>query len=237
MTKLTPKFQRDGTNGALLVLIVDESGSMRAVHKDTLGGLNSTVETFKKNNADSRLTFVKFDAPFGKSEVTTVFNNMPIAEVPTITEEHYNPRSGTNLYDAIGRTLVQINNTLLVTAPSMRPTVTVCIMTDGEENSSREYTSEDIKKMVSAAEEVGNWTFMFLGANINAFAEGAKFGMRSVNTMEYDMSSIGVTFDAVGASMLRTATAKMGGATTEQLYGQLGVIFTDAERNQVKGKK
>ena len=112
-----------------------------------------------------------------------------------------------------------------------RPGVIVLIMTDGEENNSHQYTRDEIKKMVKSAEK-SDWTFTFLGANIDAFAAGAQLGMGVHNTLQYNVHNMGGTMSAASEMVASTRIAKMKGLNTQELYAS--GLYSDDQRNKAK---
>ena len=227
------KFKRAGTNGNLINIIIDESGSMRPLQYKTIAGFNEYLEGQQavKDAGNAYITLNKFDAP----HIKTVYANRPIAEAPKLTDKTYNPGGGTNLLDAVGYTINQINETLAIKPKAERPGVIVVIMTDGEENSSVNYNNEQIKAMVAAAEKA-DWSFIFMGANIDSFAVGSKFGMNNLNTVNYSVSNLGETYSSLNATTTRMRSAKMAGMDTQTVYATS--MFSDIEKkSMVEGKE
>lgn len=140
----------------LIGVILDRSGSMSDLRQDVIGGFNMFLAEQKKLPGEAALTMVQFD-----HEYLVVHNNTPIQEVPPLTEQTYVPRDRTALFDAIGRTLNEIS-AKVVGEPDTK--VIVFILTDGQENASREYDASDIYDMLAAAKARG-WKFFFFGAN------------------------------------------------------------------------
>jgi uncharacterized protein YegL len=224
-------FARAGKNGTLIAVIMDESGSMSPVQNQTIAAFNEFVLGQKntgKETGAAYMTLVKFDAP----AIHTVFSNRPIAEVPDLNTETYSPRGGTNLLDAVGHAMAKVQNELSRHDKiEDRPGVIVLIMTDGEENSSEQYNRDEIKKMVKSAEE-SDWTFTFLGANIDAFAASAKLGMGNHNTLQYNVNNMGGTMWAASEMVTATRSAKMKGVDTQSLYAS--GLYSDDQRNKAK---
>jgi hypothetical protein len=137
----------------------------------------------------------------------------------------------TNLLDAIGDTINNVNAVLDGKKKKDRPGVIITIMTDGEENASRRFNNEQIKAMVKAA-ETADWTFVFLGANIDSFSVGSTFGMSTSNSINYSTSNMGATMASVSSSTTRMRAAKMSGTTTADLYSR--GLYTDAELKAMK---
>ena len=224
-------FARAGKNGTLIAVVMDESGSMSSVQNQTISAFNEFVLGQKntgKETGAAAITLVKFDAP----DIHTVYSNRPIDEVPDLTKETYKPRGGTNLLDAVGHTIAKIQNELVQHADvANRPGVIVLIMTDGEENSSEQFTRNEIKNMVKSAEE-SDWTFTFLGATIDAFAAGAKLGMGAHNTLQYNVNNMGGTMAAASEMVVTTRMAKSKGISTQDLYAS--GLYSDDQRNNAK---
>lgn len=231
ITKETQKFNQAGQNGTLIAVVLDESGSMSYCRASTISGFNEFVQGQK--NADSSagqayLTLVKFSAP----NITTVYQHQNVHEVEPLSNQTYSPLGGTNLLDAVGQTMMSINNWLGTMEQNQRPGVIITIMTDGHENSSQEYSNLHIKNMVVGAEQA-DWTFNFLGANVDAFSMGSQFGMNANNTVNYSTSSMAATLNVVSESVTRMRAAKMAGASTSEIYSN--GLYTEAEINKMKG--
>jgi hypothetical protein len=112
-----------------------------------------------------------------------------------------------------------------------RPAVMFVIITDGEENASLTFTKEKLKTLISSCEDQ-DWSFLFLGANIDAFSEGSSFGMNSFNTAAYDTQKIEKSFVATSAVIDRYYTARASGASTQDMYRSSS--YTNAERKDIQ---
>ena len=224
------KFKKAGKNGTLIAIVLDESGSMRSCWDTTIAGFNEFVQgqrSAESSAGTGYLTLIKFDSP----QIKTVFNNRPLNEVPLLDKNNYTPNGGTNLLDAIGNAIESVNAVLKANKKNDRPGVIITIMTDGAENASTRYTSADIKSMVAAAEKA-DWTFTFLGANIDAFAVGSTFGMNISNSVNYSTANMAETMTSVSASTTRMRFAKTAGVSTADLYAQ--GLYTDTELKSMK---
>jgi hypothetical protein len=115
-------------------------------------------------------------------------------------------------------------------AKDQRPAVIFCILTDGEENSSHKYNNQDIRSMVETAESK-EWTFTFLGANIDAFAVGSSFGMRMSNTVSYNVGNMGDVMASVSAGTTRMRYAKSQGLSNDEIYSS--DLYTAQEREKM----
>jgi hypothetical protein len=227
------KIKKAGKQGTLITMIIDESGSMGVVRDSTIVGFNEFVQGQRATEATAGagyLTLVKFEG----WKVETVYHNRPLSEVPALDNNTYQPGGGTNLLDAIGDTIKAVNAVLSDKKKKDRPGVIITIMTDGEENSSRRYTNQQIKDMVAAAEKA-DWTFQFLGANIDAFSVGSAFGMNASNSVNYDTTSMADTFASISASTVRMRMAKGSGRTTAEIYSS--GLYTADELDRMNTKK
>lgn len=224
------KFKKAGKNGTLITIVLDESGSMNSCWDTTISGFNEFVQGQRSAEASAGagyLTLIKFDSP----HIKTVFNNRPLNEVPLLDRKNYTPNGGTNLLDAIGNAIESVNTVLSASKKKDRPGVIITIMTDGAENASNRYNNEKIKAMVAAAEKA-DWTFTFLGANIDAFAVGSTFGMNASNSVNYSTNNMTATMTALSESTSRMRFAKTAGVSTADLYAQ--GLYTSSELKSMK---
>jgi uncharacterized protein YegL len=166
-----------------IVMIVDRSGSMESIKDDAQGGFNSFIEEQKKLPGEAALTLVQFD-----TEYETVHENKPLKDVPPYTLV---PRGWTALLDALGMTIAKVGERLAKTPEEQRPgKVLVVIITDGQENSSKEYTKEKVFEAVSHQREKYKWEFQFLAANQDAIQAGASISIYNVSN--YQPSAQGI---------------------------------------------
>ena len=171
-----------------IVAIVDASGSMHSLISDVIGGLNEFIDGQKKIEGEANFTLITFDA-----SVKTVMANIALGDVPTITEKHYEVGGMTTMNDAIGQGIVNLGNKLKSMPEDERPgTVVVAIMTDGQENRSKEYTRADIKKMIEIQENDYQWEFIFMAANMDAGTEGMSMGITPDKSMTFGADSTGM---------------------------------------------
>jgi uncharacterized protein YegL len=176
MTASNGNSQQSGSRQRVLVnVILDKSGSMNSKVQDVIGGFNLYISELAKEPAvEYGFTLTLFD-----TAVAMKYNSAPLAQVAKLNESSYRPSGNTALLDAIGNTVQTVNSA------GFDKIITV-IMTDGEENSSREWTLQGIRELVRSKESVGNWTFVFLGANLDAFTQGTNLGMATLNSVRYD---------------------------------------------------
>ena len=223
----TFKPKRAGKNKSHIIFVLDDSGSMQSCRDNTIKGFNEYLEAQKIDAENTGIeTFVslyKFDG----SSVNCVVNHVKVQEANKLDHNSYNPRGGTNLLDAMGGVMMQINNTLSANKKADRESVIITVLTDGEENSSRTFRNTDIKKMVEKA-EAKNWGFMFLGANINAFHAGSTLGFNASNTIQYTNASTANSMRSASAMTSRMKSAYSTGMDTASTYATMA--FTDQER-------
>ena len=171
-----------------LVFILDKSGSMGGLERDTIGGYNSMLEKQKAVPGECLITTVLFD-----NDYKLLHDRIDIRAVSPITEKEYSVGGSTALLDAIGMTIHKIGNAQRHTADDYRAEkVMFVIITDGEENSSREYSAEKVKAQIQRQKEKYGWEFIFLGANIDAVETAGRFGIAPDRAQNYHADSQGV---------------------------------------------
>lgn len=170
-----------------LVLILDKSGSMSGLEKDTIGGYNSMLEKQKAAEGECVITTVLFD-----NNYELLHDRIDIHAVKPITEKEYFVGGSTALLDAIGKTVHKIGTVQKNTAEDFRAEkVMFIIITDGEENASKQYSAEKVKAMIKRQKEKYGWEFIFLGANIDAVETAGRFGIDADRAVDYVPDSEG----------------------------------------------
>ena len=203
-----------------LTVVLDRSGSMHVCQSDAEGGLNRFVEEQKKQPGEAVFTLVQFD-----TEYEFVHRAVPIRNVPHCALV---PRGNTALLDAVGRAIVETGERLAKVPEAHRPgLVVVVILTDGQENASKEFSKKKVQEMISHQQEVYKWQFIYLGANQNAFAEAGELGI---------VGSIANTTDrthGIAFAKASSNTARM----REMVHSSLPVMnaFTTEELDEMKG--
>jgi uncharacterized protein YegL len=168
-----------------IIFLLDRSGSMQGLEKDTIGGYNGFINS-QVELGETRITTVLFDDKY-----ELLFDGVS-AEKAVITEKEYFVRGGTALLDAIGKTILDVGHRLSNTDEADRPgKIIFVITTDGMENRSQEFKYPQIRDMITHQTEKYSWEFIFMGANIDVAAESAKLGVSMMNTMAYEASSSG----------------------------------------------
>jgi len=170
-----------------LVFILDRSGSMSGLEADTIGGFNSMIEKQRKLDGKVYVSTVLFD---NSSEV--LHDRIDIEKIEPMNDHQYNVRGCTALLDAIGSAIHHIGNVHKYARPEDVPEHTMFIITtDGQENASRIYDSEKVKKMIRRQEERYGWEFLFVAANIDAVETARNIGIRRERAANYNHTGKG----------------------------------------------
>ncbi len=173
---------------AEIIYIIDQSGSMSGLEEDVVGGYNAFVKE-QRSIKDKK---VLMTTVFFSSEHYTRYDAVNVKEVE-LKSKDYSPGGSTALYDAIGDTLTTVSKRLSITPIKDRPCkVIVVIMTDGEENASRNFTDSKVKGMIEEKQKNAHWEFLFYGANIDAYAAGGSIGIKQEHRMEFKPTKKGV---------------------------------------------
>lgn len=162
---------------------------METCRVDTIGGFNAFVADQK--TIGGKLTLVQFD-----HEINNVYEDTPLSDVAPLTAETFQPRGSTALLDAIGKT---------VKAHESKTGVVFIIQTDGAENASNTYTKVHVKDLIEQKTKDG-WTFMYLGANQDAFAEAGSMGIAAAGTLHYDVTRTPDAFRNLSAAVSQRAS-------------------------------
>lgn len=160
-----------------IIAIIDRSGSMASIVADAIGGFNTFLADQQTVDGEGRMTLVLFDDKF-----VLGYQAQPLDQAPQLDTRSFVPRGATALLDAIGRTINEQG--ARIEAEAWADKVVVCILTDGEENMSREYSPALVKQLVHEQEAKG-WSFVFLAANQDAFATGMMYGFNAAHTMNF----------------------------------------------------
>ena len=178
-----------------LVFILDRSGSMAGLEDDTIGGFNAMLEKQRAEPGKALISTVLFD---GVSEV--IHDRIGLDKVQNLTRKEYYVRGCTALLDAVGGAIKHIGNIHKYARAEDRPEKTLFVITtDGMENASRKYSYDRVKMMIQRQKEKYGWEFIFLGANIDAVKEAARFGIGADRAANYhaDRKGTGVIYETV----------------------------------------
>ncbi len=201
------------TPDIIINFVLDESASMSGRRQQTISAANEYISGMRAD-AKEKEQHVLFSLTIFNTSTRVVHAAEDIQNVPDITQETYTPSGGTALLDAIGITVETIASK--VDEHKWRPAILCVVMTDGEENSSGKFSNEDIEKLIAAKEKEGNWTFVYLGADKEAWHKGASYGFAKSRSVGYDAENMVGTMSA-----LRSSTKHFMGSvdTDHEVYG------------------
>lgn len=182
-----------------LVFILDRSGSMAGLESDTIGGFNAMIEKQKKETGECYISTVLFD---NVSEV--LHDRVRLSDIKPMTDKEYTVRGCTALIDALGGAIHHIGNIHKYARPEDVPEHTMFIITtDGMENASQQYSSEQVKKMIERQKEKYGWEFLFIGANIDAVETAKRYGINEDRAVNYnaDAKGTGILYESVACAV------------------------------------
>lgn len=198
-----------------ITVLLDRSGSMETIRQDMQGGFDRFVEEQRQLPGECNLTLVQFDDRYERAY------SKPLAEVPPL---ELVPRGWTALLDALGRAILETGERLAALPESERPAkVIFVIITDGQENASRDFTREKVAEMIAHQQEKYGWQFLFLGANQDAIATGTSLGIAAGSSLTYGSHARGVrsSYASLSASVATMRT---------QGFEAAGDYFSQADR-------
>lgn len=187
-----------------LVFILDRSGSMAGLERDTIGGFNAMMEKQKQEPGETLVSTVLFDHT---SQV--IYDRVPLENLQPLTEKEYYVRGSTALLDAVGGVIRHIGNVHKYAREEDVPEKTLFVITtDGMENASCRYDYDRVKAMIRRQQERYGWEFLFLGANIDAAQEAGRFGIRPECAADYHADSRGtrVIYESLAQAVCQVRT-------------------------------
>lgn len=215
--KKTQTTQRRLTH---VTLLLDETGSMSSIKDRTISGVNEYFDSLRKDQGDDVIVnFSKFDS----RGIRVVHSGAKIKDVAPLNDKTYQPGHMTNLFDAIGKTIRESEKHNQKAHLKL-----FVVMTDGEENSSVEYTLSDVRRLVDEKTKEG-WTFVFLGCNIDAYAQGSSTGIARGNTISATPDTLQKSYAATAQST--TSLRASGQATTSNFYDQNQKTRVEQKKN------
>ena len=182
-----------------IVFILDRSGSMAGLEADTIGGFNAMIRKQKEETGEAYVSTVLFD-----NHTEVIHDRVDIRNVQPQTSRDYYVRGCTALLDAVGKSIHHIGNVHKYAREEDRPEKTLFVITtDGMENASHTYTYEKLKAMIEHQKEQYGWEFLFLGANIDAAKEAARFGITEDRAANYhaDHQGTAVIYEAMSEAV------------------------------------
>ena len=208
------------TNRTDITLVVDRSGSMAKIKEDAEGGVNTFITEQAKESGEALVTLLQFD-----TEYEFLHKGMPIRQVP---KYELVPRGMTALLDAVGRAINETSERLLKMAEQDRPGLLIfVVVTDGHENSSKEFSKDQLKEMIERQQKEYDWHFTFLGANQDAFAEAGGMGIDAAGVANYSMGKVGAAWQGTSRKVARMRAQRSADETVKN-------EFTDEEREEMR---
>lgn len=189
-----------------IVFILDRSGSMAGLEDDTIGGFNAMIRRQKDEAGEACVSTVLFD-----NYTEVIHDRVDIRKVAPMTRKDYYVRGCTALLDAVGKSIHHIGNVHKYAREEDRPEKTLFVITtDGMENASREYTYARVRQMIERQKKEYGWEFLFLGANIDAAKEAARFGISEDRAANYHADSAGtaVIYEAVSEAVCNVRASR-----------------------------
>lgn len=189
-----------------LVFILDRSGSMAGLEDDTIGGFNAMIEKQKAEEGEAYISTILFD-----NHTEVIHDRVDIQKIQPMTCKEYYVRGCTALLDAVGKAIHHIGNVHKYAREEDRPEKTLFVITtDGMENASREYTYERLKAKIEHQKEKYGWEFLFLGANIDAAREAARFGITEDRAANYHADHLGtaVIYETVSEAVCNVRASR-----------------------------
>ena len=201
-----------------ITVILDRTGSMESIRSDVIGGFNSFLAAQKDTPHPATLTLVQFDSQDPYEVLHSAAN---IASVPPLTLEQYVPRASTPLYDTMGRGILDLEAWLADQPDAVHPgKIIFVVVTDGQENASREFDRKRVNRLVKAKKHLG-WDFVFLSADLGAFEEAGQIGVDHDSRLYFEKSAQGNDRAWAMASM-KISERRSGTADK--------VVFDDSDR-------
>lgn len=184
-----------------IVFILDRSGSMAGLEKDTIGGFNAMIEKQKQECGEAYVSTVLFD-----TTCSVIHDRLAVGDVPKLTDKEYYVKGCTALMDAIGGAIHHIGNVHKYAREEDRPEKTVFIITtDGMENASRRYNLHDVRQKIERQKTKYGWEFLFLGANIDAVETAGSFGIGKDRAVQYlaDEAGTALNFQVMSDAVMQ----------------------------------
>lgn len=195
------------SNVTVVTMVVDESGSMAMLHKPTMDGFNEYVTNLQGSLKGEKVYFSAIT--FDTRGVRKLQVGSPLENAIKLSVENYQPNGGTPLLDAAGKAILATDEVMKAQAGTK---AIVVIQTDGQENASKEFDLAKLKTLIEERTAKG-WQFVFIGAGIDAYAQGSQMGFSTANTMSYTADAV-ATMDAFAATASNAANFTRGLAST-----------------------
>lgn len=213
------KLESPASKTTVVHLLLDASGSMQSVKQATIDGYNEYINSLKEDGGKFKVSLTMFDSDMsGNLRLEKRHDAVNIDDVPELTDETYQPNGGTPLYDAFCTTLKDVK-------PREDEKYLFVVLTDGEENMSKEYTEKQMTSLKKELEDNGNWTFVYIGANQDAWATASRFGYSSSNVTNFNATQKGTGMAFVTLSAATRSYSMSPTMSTSAFY-------TDSQQKQ-----
>lgn len=200
-------------------LIVDKSGSMADVTHQTITGYNEQVQQIQSVQRDFPEQLITIGLTTFNGNVEHFYFGVPAGNASWLNSQNYVPDGSTSLYDAIGSSVQRLEQQQAIDMKDFDTTVVVIILTDGYENSSRNFRLVDIKRMIARLEETGKWTFSFIGATLDAVEVAAQMDIKAQNSFAFSKETMKEeVWDKVNHSVRTYANKRRKGENLDDLY-------------------
>jgi hypothetical protein len=212
------------TDLTLIAALLDRSGSMKSCKEATKSGFDEMMAKHRSEPGEAVVTLAMFD-----DEYENVYTDVPVAEVSAL---NLIPRNMTAMLDAVGRFVTEVGEHLASHEEAERPGAVIClIMTDGLENASQKWSWDCVKALITQQREQYNWSFMFLGANIDAVKVGGRIGVPKASSLTYNANDD----DAVHSSYATAAREMVRHRSASREGEGYSVSFSAADRREAIG--
>ena len=213
-----------------LVYIVDMSGSMSGLTNDTINGYNNMLEEQRKLSKENSALKANVTTVFFDDRYIMVHDREDLDKVKNITDKEYSPLGMTAMLDAVGRTIVSVGQKLAATPEEERPgLVSVTIITDGQENYSKEYTWDKIQDMIKEQREKYSWLFTFIGANIDTERTAESMGIDKNMTATWTCTTDGI--NTVYTSLNNATLSARNCVATSGSIADAACYYSEAVKN------
>lgn len=216
-----------------VVFIIDKSGSMHNLVSDTIGGFNSVLKEQKANNNDGK---VLVSTVLFNETRKVIHDREDIANVREMDSKDYVPAGSTALIDAIGYSIKHIDSVYKYIREEDIPEHTLfVIITDGYENASHNFSSDEVKKMIQDRQDNKNWEFLFIGANIDAVETASNIGIDRDYAFDYVADSIGnsILYNSISNKIFAVKKSKKCAKSSNHCMHKLSVDY----KKRAKSKK
>lgn len=211
-----------------IALVIDESGSMGCRRSDVIGGFNTLIADQRKLPGTCSVSLTKF-----AEKARVVFTDLELPSVRDLTDETYKPDGGTALLDAMGSTITQLGERLKALPENQRPAqVMVVVITDGEENASREHGTAAIREMIKHQTEKYGWIFNFMGCTLEAIKGAETLGISITNTIQFGGAKSSVAFANYSGKLGLTRGMVAKGADMHMVAANMS--YSAQDREEVK---